>query len=253
MNPPDQIGVGSSNGTGQIGLSLGTSALGLNMTLTALENKGLVRTLAEPNLTALSGQQAKFLAGAEYPIPVVDKEGDVTIEYKPVGVQLNFTPRVVNGDIINLQLDTAVSAISNDTAYVSSDIEVKAFDKRSASTTVELRDGQSFAIAGLLQDDFVDSVAQVPWIGDVPILGALFRSTDFARKQSELVVIVTAHLVTPTHSAALMVPTDRIVPPSEYELFMNGATENLAMPLQGAAGEVARQDFGGSYGYVMED
>ncbi|PIE07110.1 MAG: general secretion pathway protein [Rhodobacterales bacterium] len=245
--------VGSNNGTGTIGLTLGTSALGLNMTLTALENKGLVRTLAEPNLTALSGQEAKFLAGAEYPVPVADKEGNITIEYKPVGVQLTFTPRVVNGNIINLQLDTAVSTVSSNTAYSSSNLAVKAFDLRSASTTVEMRDGQSFAIAGLLQDDFVDSVAQVPWLGDVPILGSLFRSTDFERKQSELVVIITAHLVTPTHGAALMVPTDRIVPPSEYDLFLNGATESVSLPTQGAAGEVAQQDFGGSYGYVMED
>ncbi|MCB1328805.1 MAG: general secretion pathway protein, partial [Maritimibacter sp.] len=109
------------------------------------------------------------------------------------------------------------------------------------------------AIAGLLQDEFESNVAQVPWLGDIPVLGALFRSTDYKRDQSELVIIITAHLVTPTHGAALTVPTDRIRPPSEYDLFVNGATEAIALPTEGAAGEVARQDFGGSYGYVMED
>ncbi len=213
----------------------------------------MVRTLAEPNLTALSGQQASFLAGGEYPIPVVDQDGGITVEYRPVGVSLGFTPRVVNGDIINLQLETEVSAPSSDTSFVSGLFEITGFNTRRASTTVELRDGQSFAIAGLLQDDFESSVAQVPWLGDVPILGALFRSTDYKRDQSELVIIITAHLVTPTHGAALMLPTDRIRPPSEYDLFLNGATEAVALPTEGAAGEVARQDFGGSYGYVMED
>lgn len=243
----------SSGGTGSLGISLGTNALGLSMLITALEDKGMVRTLAEPNLTALSGQQAAFLAGGEYPIPVVDEDGGISVEYKPIGVQLGFTPRVVNGDIINLQLDTSVSSLSDEVSFTSSDISVTAFNTRSASTTVELRDGQSFAIAGLLEDDFQSNVAQVPWLGDIPILGALFRSTDYARSQSELVIIITAHLVTPTHGAALMMPTDRIKPPSEYELFINGATEAAALPTQGAAGEVARQDFGGSYGYVMED
>ncbi|HCQ66372.1 MAG TPA: general secretion pathway protein [Rhodobacteraceae bacterium] len=247
------IGAGQNDGLGAMGISLGNNALQFEMYIQALENKGMVRTLAEPNLTALSGQQAAFLAGGEYPIPVVDEDGGISVEYKPVGVQLGFTPRVVNGDIINLQLDTSVSAPSSDASFVSGDFEITAFNTRSASTTVELRDGQSFAIAGLLQDDFESNVAQVPWLGDVPILGALFRSTNFKRDQSELVIIITAHLVTPTTGAALMVPTDRIRPPSEYDLFLNGETEAVALPTEGAAGEVARQDFGGSYGYVMED
>ena len=251
-SPTLDIG-GISSGGGQVSLGVGTGALQFQMLLTALENKGMVRTLAEPNLTALSGQQASFLAGGEYPVPVDDGDNGITIDYRPVGVQLGFTPRVVDGDIINLQLETSVSAPSSDTSYVSGGLAVTGFNTRSASTTVEMRDGQSFAIAGLLQDDFESSIGQVPWLGDIPVLGALFRSTDFKRDQSELVIIITAHLVTPTHGAALMVPTDRIRPPSEYDLFLNGATEAVALPTEGAAGEVARQDFGGSYGYVMED
>ena len=244
---------GQSGGLGTLSLGLGTGALGFEMMIQALESRAMVRTLAEPNLTALSGQQASFLAGGEYPIPVEDQDGKVTVDYKPVGVSLGFTPRVVDGNIINLQLETEVSAPSSDTSFVSGSFAITGFNTRKASTTVELRDGQSFAIAGLLQDDFESGVGQVPWLGDVPILGALFRSSDYQRDQSELVIIITAHLVTPTHGAALMVPTDRIRPPSEFDLFVNGATEAVALPTEGAAGEVARQDFGGSYGYVMED
>ena len=130
-------------------------------------------------------------------------------------------------------------------------MDVDAFRRRDTSTTVSLRDGQSFAIAGLLQDDFRDSNGQVPWLGDVPILGALFRSADYARSQTELVIIVSAHLVTPTRGDALALPTDRVKLPSEKDLFLNG---RVALPADGNgnAGEVAKQDFSGSYGYVMD-
>ena len=122
-----------------------------------------MRTLAEPNLTALSGQEASFLAGGEFPIPVTDEDGSVTIEYKPFGVQLNFTPRVVDGQRINLELNAAVSSISNEASISTGGNTVPGFSRRETQTTVEMHDGQSFAIAGLLQDDFTDAAAQVPW------------------------------------------------------------------------------------------
>ena len=132
-------------------------------------------------------------------------------------------------------------------------VSVNAFSRREAQTTVEMMDGQSFAIAGLLQDDFSDAATQVPWLGDVPILGALFRSASYQRDQSELVVIITPHLVTPVSGEALALPTDRIRPPTESELFLFGTVARPAgAPSSGAAAEVAKQDFGGSYGYVME-
>jgi len=122
---------------------------------------------------------------------------------------------------------------------------------RRAGTTVELRDGESFAIAGLLQDDFRDSIGQVPWLGDLPVLGALFRSANYSRQQTELVVIVTAHLVNAVRGEALALPTDRVTIPTEADLFLHGRT--TGRPRQGtAAGDVADQDFSGSYGYVME-
>ena len=236
-------GIGSE-GAMTIGFSAGS--LQFAVLLEALESKGVVRTLAEPNLTALSGQEAKFLAGGEYPIPVSNKDG-ITVEYKPFGVELNFTPVVVDGDIINLSINAAVSAIDTTTTVQNAGFSLNAFKRRETSTTVEMRDGESFAIAGLLQDDFRDLNGQVPWLGDIPILGALFRSAEYQRSQSELVIIVTPHLVTPSRGEALALPTDRVRIPTEKELFLFGKTAG-----KGAAGEVARQDFSGSYGYVME-
>ena len=237
------------NTEGAFALGFTAGSLEFAVLLEALESKGVVRTLAEPNLTALSGQEAKVLAGGEYPIPVADGDGGITVEYKPFGVELNFTPTVVDGDLINLVINAAVSSIDTSTSLQTETVSINAFRRRETSTTVEMRDGESFAIAGLLQDDFRDQTGQVPWLGDIPILGALFRSADYQRAQSELVIIVTPHLVTPTRGEALALPTDRIRIPSEQELFLFGQT---AGKLKGGAGEVARQDFSGDYGYVME-
>ncbi|MFM7334686.1 MAG: type II and III secretion system protein family protein [Tabrizicola sp.] len=234
------------------GLRLGGSIGGLEfgVMLEALEAKGMVRTLAEPNLTALSGQEAKFLAGGEYPVPVSQDDNTITVEYKPFGVELNFTPVVVDQDIINLSIDAAVSSIDPANGISVSGFEIDAFKRRETSTTVEMRDGESFAIAGLLQDDFRDLNNQLPWVGDIPILGALFRSSEYQRAQTELVIIVTPHLVSPVAGEALALPTDRVRIPTERELFLFG--DVAKSPKKGAAAEVARQDFSSSYGYVME-
>ena len=235
------------NANSALALGFTAGSLQVGVLLEALESKGVVRTLAEPNLTALSGQEAKFLAGGEYPIPVSDDDG-ITITYKPFGVEMNFTPVVVDGDLINLQINAAVSSIDADTSIQTDGISVNAFKRRETSTTVEMRDGESFAIAGLLQDDFRDLNGQVPWLGDIPVLGTLFRSAEYQRAQSELVIIVTPHLVTPTRGEALALPTDRVRLPTERELFLFGKVAAT----KGAAGEVARQDFSSPYGYVME-
>jgi pilus assembly protein CpaC len=166
---------------------------------------------------------------------------------------MSFTPRVVDGDVINLEIAAAVSSIDTANAYESDSFSVSAFKKRSTSTTVEMRDGESFAIAGLLQDDFTDLSSQIPWLGDVPVLGALFRSAEFERKQTELVIIITPHLVSPVKGQALALPTDRVKPPTESDLFLYGKVQGgTRKPTKGAAAEVAKQDFSGSYGYVME-
>lgn len=232
---------------GGLGISFASSGLQVSVLLEALEANGLVRTLAEPNLTALSGQSADFLAGGEYPIPVQSADG-VGVEFRPFGVTMSFTPTVVDSSIINLVLQAEVSSIGE----VQPGTNIPALNTRRASTTVEMRDGESFAIAGLLQDDFASSVGQVPWLGDLPILGALFRSSSYRHAQSELVIIVTAHLVSPVRGEALSLPTDRVQLPSERELFLLGQVSGGASAPSGAAGDVARQEFQGSFGYVME-
>lgn len=234
-------------GAGLLGFTTGSLQIGI--LLEALETKGVVRTLAEPNLTALSGQEASFLAGGEYPVPVSD-DGTISVEYKPFGVEMKFTPTVVDGDLINLQIAAAVSSIDTTITTETDGVTLNAFKRRETQTTVEMRDGESFAIAGLLQDDFRNSTGQIPWLGDIPVLGALFRSADYQRAQSELVIIVTPHLVSPTRGEAYALPTDRVRLPTERELFLFGDVGKAAT--SGAAGEVARQDFTGSYGYVME-
>ncbi|MEP5152224.1 type II and III secretion system protein family protein [Planktotalea sp.] len=241
--------------TNNAGTLFGFNAGGLEVgiLLEALESKGVVRTLAEPNLTALSGQEATFLAGGEIPIPVAQADGSVGIEFKPFGVEMKFTPRVLDDKVINLEMGAAVSSIDATTGITANGISISGFKVRRTTTTVEMRDGESFAIAGLLQDDFTDLSGQVPWLGDIPVLGALFRSADYSRNQSELVIIVTPHLVTPTRGEALALPTDRVRPPTEKDLFLFGrVTGDSRRPKKGAAAEVARQDFTGSYGYVMD-
>ena len=244
-------GSGLTGAFGGVGVSFGVGDLAFDVMLEALETKGMVRTLAEPNLTALSGQEAKFLAGGEYPVPVAQENDTITVEFKPFGVELNFTPVVVDQDIINLTIDAAVSSLDPANGIsINEGFDIAAFKRRQTSTTVEMRDGQSFAIAGLLQDDFQNNVSQLPWAADIPVLGALFRSAEYRRQQSELVIIVTPHLVTPVAGEALALPTDRVRIPTERELFLFG--DVATSPRKGAAAEVARQDFSSSYGYVME-
>jgi pilus assembly protein CpaC len=246
---PGTVNGQTAAGTAFIGFDIGATEIGI--LLEALETKGVVRTLAEPNLTALSGQEASFLAGGEFPIPVAQDTDTLTVEFKRFGVELKFVPRVVDDGIINLELAAAVSSVDPANSIVTGGLTLPGFRRRDTSTTVAMRDGESFAIAGLLQDDFRDNASQVPWLGDLPVLGALFRSADFQRDQSELVIIVSAHLVSPTRGEALVLPTDRVRLPSEADLFLRGRVAKGA-PTRGAAGEVAKQDFTGSYGYVME-
>ncbi|KPQ07660.1 MAG: Tad secretion system secretin RcpA [Rhodobacteraceae bacterium HLUCCA12] len=238
----------TDGGEGTLSGGFGIGAVQFQVLLEALESNGLARTLSEPSLTSLSGQEAAFLAGGEFPVPVAGEDGNITIEYRPFGVELTFTPRVLDGDVINLMMDASVSSLDTATTVSTGGVSVPALRRRQTSTTVELRDGESFAIAGLLQDDFRGNTRQVPWLGDIPILGALFRSSDYQRSQSELVIFVTAHLVTPTRGEALMLPTDRVRLPNEADLFLHGRLTGQS----GGAGEVARQDFRGGYGYVMD-
>jgi len=189
---------------GLFGHILGTDLLG---TLDLLQTDGLVTTLAEPNLTALSGETASFLAGGEFPIPVSQSLGAVTIEYKQYGVGLAFTPIVLGDGRISLRVRPEVSELSNEGSVKLNNFLVPALTTRRAETTVELGSGQSFMIAGLLRKHDTNDITKAPFLGDLPILGALFRSTSYRRDETELVIIVTPYLSRPV-SGQMVLPTD---------------------------------------------
>jgi len=199
----------------------------VDLAINALEERGVARRLAEPNLVALSGDTASFLAGGEFPIPVGADNGQITIEFKKFGVGLEFTPTVLDDGIINLKLAPEVSQIDNTNAVsVAGGIQVPALIVRRAETTLELRDGQSFVLAGLLQANTRVDKAQIPWIGDIPILGALFSSKAYQRDETDLVIIVTPRLVKPLRpDENPATPLDDTLAPNDIDLFVNGNTE----------------------------
>ena len=222
-------------------------------TLDALESKGAAKILAEPNLIAMSGDTASFLAGGEFPIPIASSTTTgglptVTIEFKQFGVSLAFTPTIVDKDLINLAVAPEVSQLDKSNAITLNGFVIPAIATRRAKTTVELRDGQSFAIAGLLSSSFLDSMRGLPGIMDIPVLGALFRSSDYSRQETELVIIVTPHLVHPAPANTLVAPTDSFVPPSDAEFFLLGHTENSDSGIPAAA---EGGGFIGKYGHII--
>jgi pilus assembly protein CpaC len=224
----------------------------IDLLITALETKGLVRRLAEPDLVALSGDTASFLAGGEIPVPIVQSSSGtsplITVEYKPFGVQLTFMPTVLANGLINLRLAPSVSELDFTNAVVVSGFQIPALTKREARTTIELRDGQSFAIAGLLQTEGLRNIAQVPWIGSVPVLGSLFRSTAYQQHETDLVVIVTPHLVEPAAPGQrLATPFDQNLSSNDIDMFLMGQTE-VRRP---RARSVAATDAPGPAGYIM--
>jgi len=210
--------------------SLATKGGSLDVTLTALETKGLVRRLAEPDLVALSGDTASFLAGGEFPVPTAQTSTGgfpiITTEFKPFGVQLTFVPTVLDGGIINLRLVPSVSELDFTQAVQTAGFTIPSITKREARTTIELRDGQSFAIAGLLQSRNHRDIQQLPWIGSVPVLGALFRSAAYQQLETDLVVIVTPHLVAPSvPGQRLASPLDNYIPTNDVDFFLMGEME----------------------------
>ncbi len=203
------------------------SGVSTDVLINALEQRGIARSLAEPNLVALSGDTASFLAGGEYPIPVSGSFGNITVDYKRYGVGLAFTPTVLNRGLINIKIEPEVSQIdTTHTVTVSNGVSVPALIVRRASTTVELTDGQSFVIGGLLQNDNRNSVEQLPWLGSVPVLGALFSSKSYQKNETDLAIIVTPHLVRPARPGDVVkAPTDDSLPPNDPDFFLLGKTE----------------------------
>jgi pilus assembly protein CpaC len=216
----------------------------------ALKEEGLLKILAEPTLITLSGKTANFLAGGEFPIPIPQTTGaggaTITIEYKPFGVGLSFTPTVLSNKKINMLVAPEVSELDFSNALTTSGFVVPAITTRRVSTVIELADGQSFAIAGLLKDDVREIVSKFPLLGDIPILGALFRSTSFSKNETELIVIVTPHLVKPLDMAKQTMPTDQYVEPDDFEFYLLGNLEGRGKtkPTKGSGLE-------GNFGHIV--
>jgi pilus assembly protein CpaC len=221
--PAGSTSVKFNNLLGGTTLGLFGKVFGLDMlgTLDLLENDGVISTLAEPNLTALSGETASFLAGGEFPIPVSQGLGSVTIEYKQYGVGLAFTPIVLSDGRISMRVRPEVSELSDAGSVKLAGFTVPALTTRRAETTVELGSGQSFMIGGLLQNHNTNSVEKAPFLGDLPILGTLFRSTSFRRDETELVIIVTPYLTRPV-SGQLALPVDGYRAPDDGQLNFGG-------------------------------
>jgi pilus assembly protein CpaC len=181
----------------------------------------------------MSGDTASFLAGGEFPIPVAQKNGDgdtaptITIEYKQFGVALAFTPTLLSDGLINLAVKPEVSSIDPTISIDLGTIRVPGIKVRRANTTIELRDGESFTIAGLLKEEYENQIRQFPFVGELPVLGALFRSNGYRRDETELVIVVTPHLVTPRRGQIAM-PGEGFVPPSDFELFLFGSMQGKA-------------------------
>ncbi len=230
--PVGEVAAGVLSGASPFGFAIARIANGgvlTDVAINALEQKGLARSLAEPNLTALSGDTASFLAGGEYPIPVAAQYGQITVDYKKYGVGLAFTPTVLSRGLINMKIVPEVSQIDTNPSHAistGSGITIPALIVRRASTTVELRDGQSFMIGGLLQSNNQHTIDQLPWVGSVPVLGALFSSKSYQNSQTDLVIIVTPHIVRPARPGdVIKTPTDDTVPPNDADFFLLGKTD----------------------------
>ena len=217
---------GVLSGAAPFGFLVGQISNRLQVAINALEQQGAARSLAEPNLVALSGDTASFLAGGEFPVPVPGTLGTVTIDYKKYGVGLSFTPTVLNGGLINLKIEPEVSTLDTSHPVQVAGISVPPLIMRRASTTLELRDGQSFMLGGLLQNTGTNDLDQLPWLGDVPVLGALFRSTQYQKNETDLVIVVTPHIIRPlTPTDPIHTPLDGTLPPNDIDLFLMGKTE----------------------------
>ncbi|MDB5466409.1 MAG: cpaC [Phenylobacterium sp.] len=213
--------LGTSVPNGQLALHGGAGRTGIDVVLQALEQKGIVRTLARPNLVALSGEKASFLAGGEFPYPVPQGLNQITLEFRQYGVKLNFTPVVEDNGMIRLAVTPEVSQLDQTNSLKINGVTVPGLITRRADTTVELKDGESLAIGGLFQRNYENSLAQIPGLGEIPVLSALFRSSHWKRNETELVIIVTPRLANAgdlaSAKAAALGPE-----PSAIDLLLNG-------------------------------
>lgn len=228
FDPAGRVFQNRNNGTNSLSGGFANNNVDVNGVVDALEDEGLVTILAEPNLTALSGEPATFLAGGEFPVLVPD-DGSVTVEFKQFGVSLAFTPTLVSRNRISLKVNPEVSQLSTAGQASFEGFTVPALTTRRAETTVELGSGQSFAIAGLIQNNITESLAKYPGLSDIPILGALFNSNSFQRSETELVIIVTPYIVQPIAPGRVASPTDGLIAPNDVDRVLHGRTFRTSM------------------------
>lgn len=235
----------TNNGFGVKG---GLGGFSLEASLKALERRGAVRTLAEPTLTAISGQEAEFIAGGQFPVPTgVDDNNRLTFEFKEFGAKLKFTPSVKSNGIIGLVVDTSVTEPTPENSLSVGGVTIPGIKERQAKTSVELSAGQTLVIGGLLQDNIRQQISRLPGLGDIPILGALFRSRDFIHSQTELIVLVTPGLAFPEDRRPEL-PTDRMTPATDAEqIFLGKMEENYGVGTEGMRG-----GYTGSVGFVLD-
>jgi pilus assembly protein CpaC len=236
---------------GNSGLNGGWDSNGpgrISQALRMLERNGLVRTLAEPNLTAVSGETAKFLAGGEYPVPVVDSQGALNVTFKEFGIGLAFTPIVMSEGRISLKIETEVSELTNTGAVSLSNISIPALKKRQAKSTVELPSGGSLALAGLISEDLRQNIDGLPGLKDLPVLGTLFRSRDFIKEETELVIIVTPYAVRPTARGNLARPDDGLAAATDMKANFLGHLNRV----YGKGAAVPDGGLKGNYGFIVE-
>jgi pilus assembly protein CpaC len=230
-----------------IGLDDGDGST-INATIQALEEAGVFRTLAEPTLTAISGEQASFLAGGEFPVPVGAEDGVITIEFKPFGVALAFTPVVLSEGRISLRVKTEVSELSAEGGITLLGTSIPSLKVRRAETTLELPSGGAMVMGGLLQDDVRQAIGGLPGLKKLPVLGPLFRSRDYLRQETELVIIVTPYLVKPVGRPMLARPDDGFSTPNDIEATFMGHLNNV----YGGSGQAPSGTYEGRYGYIYE-
>ncbi len=211
-----------SGGVNNLGLGYRSGSTSVSSLIDALEEEGLIKVMAKPNLTALSGETASFLAGGEFPVPVAQENDQITIEFREYGVSLAFTPTLTSGNRISLRVRPEVSQLTNTGAFQNGDLVVPALSTRRAETTVEMGSGQSFAIAGLMQQNITQDNSSVPGINEVPGIGSAFQSDQFDKRETELVIIVTPYIVQPTNEK-LSTPIDRHTPASDADRYLKRA------------------------------
>jgi len=232
---------GVLSGATPFGFLIGQLSNRLQIAVNALETQGAARSLAEPDLVTLSGETASFLAGGQIPVPEVGATGTPSFGFQPYGVGLSFTPTVLRNGVINLVVKPEVSEIDHANAVTVAGTTVPALTMRKASTTLELHDGQSFMLGGLLQDVGDNNLDQLPWAGSLPVIGALFRSTEYQKNETDLVILVTPHIVRPlTPTDPIHTPLDGSLPPNDVDLFLMGETEINPELARLAAGALTR-------------